>query len=162
MAENIFSTHHDTGMNRYVPRQASHSTITIYNPLKSKLVNGKLCTYSSYGFYVESKSRIEPGTIVCITHDEQLADFLSWSPAGYITAAVRWSQELHKEEAGYGMGFKLCMPECDSCKSMIPVDQINTFPGPLNLCPRCADIAQGMPEGKLKSCLTQFFMGNVI
>lgn len=162
MAENIVHTNHDRANNRYVPRHSTQATVHMYNPLNSKIANGKLCNYSSCGIYVESESRIEPGTIVRITEDDALANFLLPSPAGYITAAVRWSQELQEQEAGYGMGLKLCMTECDSCGSMVPVDQITTFPGPLNLCPRCADIAQGMPEGKLKSSLTRFLMGNVI
>ena len=162
MVENTVRTHHEKGKNRHSPRHTSQVPVHIYTPLNSKTANGKLCNYSSRGLYVESESRIEPGTIVRITENDVLAKFLFPSPAGYITAAVRWSQEIQQEETGYGMGLKLCMTECDSCGSMIPVDQINTFPGPLNLCPGCADIAQGMPEGRLKSCLTRFLMGNVI
>lgn len=162
MTENIVHTNQKMVTIRSIQRQSHQAKVNIFEPSTLKNTYGKLYNYSQCRLYVETETFIEPGTIVCITEDDILANYLFPSPAGYNTASVRWYQKLQKEEAGYKIGLKLCMTECDACESMIPVDQVITFPGTLNLCPGCADIAQSMPEGRLKACLTQFLTGNVI
>lgn len=148
---------------RTTGRHSLQASVQLFIPSTATTEKGTVRSYSSNELYVEAQSQIAPGTTVHVTEEEFDSQRIFPSVSGYFMASVSKVQPMEEGiQTGYGMEMKLHMSACDVCSNILPADKLQTFPGPISLCPDCLDVEEGLPDGRLKRNLEQFLMGNVI
>jgi len=140
-----------------------HASVQLFIPSTATTEKGIVRSYSMNELYVESQSEIAPGTTVHVTGEDPDSQPIFPSILGYFMASVSRVQPMQEGvQKAYGMEMKVRMSACDACSYILPADKLQTFPGPISLCPDCLDVEKGLPDGKLKTTLEQFLMGNVL
>lgn len=139
------------------------ANVQLFIPSTTATEKGIVRSYSSNELYVETQSQIAPGTTVHVTEDDLDSQPIFPSISGYLMASVSRVQNMQEGvQTAYGMEMKVHMSACDACSNILPADKIHTFPGPIYLCPDCLEVEEGLPDGRLKTNLEQFLMGNVL
>lgn len=124
---------------------------------KGKLRKAVMHNSSVGGMYFESKKSILPGTGLFI----KLAEFVPdpyWPEAqeSYLGEA-RWCIEKQKDDCPvFGVGVRFVRSTCEQCGAKI------YRCGCLDLCPDCQDDISSISDVKLKGCLENYLMGNVL
>ncbi len=123
--------------------------------------DAKMCNNCEGGMYFESDNALMPGTDIRIKvmdkpflHEHEACD-------GY-KAEVMWCREMAKEGVGYGVGVRFMVNVCDKCGSKVSYHDIHKTEHLIFLCSDCHDQYLAMSDGKIKECMENYLMGNVL
>lgn len=148
---------------RTTGRHSLQANVQLFIPTTATTEQGIVRSYSSNDLYVETQSQIAPGTKVHITEEDMDSERIFPSISGYFMASVSRVQHMQGGvQTAYGVEMKVHMSACDVCSNILPADKLQAFSGSISLCPDCLDAQEGLPDGRLKTNLEQFLMGNVI
>ncbi|MFP4347878.1 MAG: hypothetical protein ACOCWY_06160 [Thermodesulfobacteriota bacterium] len=111
------------------------------------------------GMYFESRHPVFPGTSLVI----QLVDFPSdpyWPEAcdSYL-ADTRWCiEKMGDDHPVYGVGVRFVMSTCTQCGARIT----HCCMEGVDLCPECQEDILTISDSKLKGCLENYYLGNIL
>ena len=149
---------HDTLSYRAFQRAGHRIPIRYAAAGTEHFFNATMVNSSDGGMYFESDTRIEPRADLLI--------HIAGAPDGEQSeyrAEVRWCREMKDcKPPCYGIGVRFVSNVCHQCGDIIAVRDIRRTPDHIRLCPSCNAQMESMKEGKIKECLEQYLLGNVI
>lgn len=126
---------------------------------KKQFREGVMHNSSVGGMYFESPHPVYPGTGLII----RLVDFIPdpyWPEAcdSYL-AETRWcSERMGDDHPNYGIGVRFVMSTCTQCGTRIR----QCCRDGVDLCPECQEAILTISDNKLKCCLENYFLGNIL
>jgi DNA-directed RNA polymerase subunit RPC12/RpoP len=128
-----------------------------------KLFTANMYNDSEGGMYFESNFVLEPGTDLIIKRDDfDPIKHGSEALKGY-RAEVVWCESVGRNGGSlYGVGVRFIMNVCSQCGKTVAYTDIQKTNAFLFLCPDCFRMLEAMRDGKMKNCIENYLIGNVI
>lgn len=111
------------------------------------------------GMYFESDIALQPGTGVNIQLLDQSPDPYWPEACNNYLAEVRWCRKIPGRDTPlYGIGARFIMDTCIYCGRKIEHKGV----AEADICPCCLSRICSVTDGRIKSCIENYLMGNVI
>lgn len=130
-----------------------------------KYFNAKMVNTSEGGMYFESEVEIQPGSDIYITLEDPSPAIQGLAEYDGYRAEVMWCRKLYDKETErsyYGVGVRFMVNTCGQCGETVPYKDIHKTLDFLFLCTDCMNQLQGLSDGKIKSALENYLIGNVL
>ncbi len=115
---------------------------------------------SKGGMCMESEYYLEPGTDIYIrtlSDTSGIAD----DYRGTVAWCRKW-KEAEDQKPCFGVGIRFWVNVCTQCGEAIAWRNIHLTDNAICLCPDCASHLNHLPQGKLRECIENYLMGNVL
>ncbi len=161
-----------TGFQRTGPREANQTPIAFAVNQDDNYENTRIINASAKGLCIESKRPLAKNTHVYVCVRDQTP---SPSPAARV-GAIRWCEQIQNNgEPLYAIGVQLeddptdsfgfHHPRrhlCDLCGSAPPEDEPCPYEDGIDVCRKCHQHIQSIPEGLARQSIKRFMLGNYI
>jgi hypothetical protein len=144
---------------RVFSRNNFKTTVVFTDFDKEEFHQGEMVNSGVGGMCFVTDRPLKSGTNIFIRM-EGLAPDPYWpeSAEAYL-GEVRWCQEKQGTDGIlYYIGVRFIVGRCKRCNAQIPPKKMNG----VDLCPDCYGDLCGVSDGKLKDCLTNYWLGNIL
>ncbi len=115
---------------------------------------------SPAGIYFESARDCDPGAIIHLQVQDIGEENLSKDPVQGRHARILWKKEINAP-LRYGMGARYLVWTCSLCGTLLAPERCLDTED-IQLCFRCGEKIDTLPDGALKHGIAHFLTGNVV
>lgn len=160
---------------RSCPRDSYQAPVLISDKLDGSYLNATMHNKSKNGMYLISNQPIGCDAGLYVNRLDSLKQDIYRGFYGH----VKWCKELKRsgdQDDHFGIGINFVIKShhyfggiafmteysCDICGENVPFGNMIKTKEFVLQCPKCHDALECYPDGNLKSCITNYLMGNIL
>jgi hypothetical protein len=130
-----------------------------------KYLDAVMYNASEGGMYFESEYHIHPGEDIRIKIVDEVPDIDAQEARHGYRGEVMWCRKVFngaKNSSSYGVGIRFMVNICDKCGEKVLFSEIHRTENFLFFCSNCLRQMENIENGKIRDCLEQYLMGNIL